>query len=192
LHAERGSLAVLDVAKFDAPSTKQAADLLGGWDQSQPTLVILTEEESAAALSFRNISDIAVRTAEQAGVADIVWAASLLVSEAALNALTARVKTPEKQDVVVEQAPSPAKKPAKDEPTAEEPVAEKAPAIEEPAAEESPEAPAIEEPAAEEPEAPKEEPAATADPADESSVRDSGRDSDANHAQDDAAEEAAE
>ena len=98
LHAERGSLAVLDVAKFDAPATKQAAGLLAGWDQSQPTLVVLNEDESSAALSFRNIDGVAVRTAQQAGVADVVWAASLLVSEAALDALTARAKTPEKQE----------------------------------------------------------------------------------------------
>src|SRR3712207_8933332 len=31
LHADRGSLAVLDVAAFDAPSTKRAAETLAGW-----------------------------------------------------------------------------------------------------------------------------------------------------------------
>jgi large subunit ribosomal protein L4 len=150
LHAERGSLAVLDAAKFDAPSTKQAAGLLGGWDQAQPTLVVLTEDEASAALSFRNIPDVAVRAAEQTGVADLVWAASLLVSEAALEALTARAKTPEKADVTVEKAPPPPKKekPKADaEPPTEEPAAEETPAAEEPAAEE----PAAEETPAEEP-----------------------------------------
>src|SRR5919107_1530921 len=101
LHAERSSLAILDVKKFDGPATKQASELLAGWDQSQPTLVVLTEEESDAALSFRNISDVAVRTAAQTGVADIVWAASLLVSEAALDALTERAKKPDKAEPVV-------------------------------------------------------------------------------------------
>ena len=43
-------------------------------------------------MSFRNLKRIAVMTASSAGVADIIGAASLLVSEAALNELTARAK----------------------------------------------------------------------------------------------------
>ena len=36
LHAERGSLAILDAAAFDAPKTSQAFDLLDDWDQARP------------------------------------------------------------------------------------------------------------------------------------------------------------
>src|SRR5579883_1694277 len=50
LHAERGSLAILDVGAFTAPKTKQAFDLLADWNQSFPTLVVLDAEESDAAL----------------------------------------------------------------------------------------------------------------------------------------------
>jgi large subunit ribosomal protein L4 len=92
LHAQRGSVAVLDAAAFTAPKTSQAADLLDDWGQaSLPTLVVLAAEERDAALSFRNLARVAVLTHENVGVADVVGAASLLLSQAALDALTARV-----------------------------------------------------------------------------------------------------
>jgi large subunit ribosomal protein L4 len=90
VHAERKSIAVLDVSKFDAPSTKQAVELLEGWEQPGRTLVLLGEDEAHAGRSFRNIGRLAVLPAEQAGVADVLGAGSLVVSEAALEHLTAR------------------------------------------------------------------------------------------------------
>ncbi|HEX4837396.1 MAG TPA: 50S ribosomal protein L4 [Solirubrobacteraceae bacterium] len=90
LHAGRGSLAVLDAAAFKAPKTSQALDLLDGWDQPRPTLVVLGAGESSAALSFRNLARVAVLVPEQVGVADLLGAASLLVSEVALQEITAR------------------------------------------------------------------------------------------------------
>jgi large subunit ribosomal protein L4 len=62
LHAERGSIAVLDASAFTAPKTRQAFDLLDDWNQTRPTLVVLASEESNAALSFRNIPRVAVLT----------------------------------------------------------------------------------------------------------------------------------
>jgi large subunit ribosomal protein L4 len=90
LHAGRGSVAVVDPGAFEAPSTRKARDLLAGWNQARPTLVVLGSEESSAALSFRNLARVAVLPAEDVGVADLLGAASLVVSEAALQALTAR------------------------------------------------------------------------------------------------------
>jgi large subunit ribosomal protein L4 len=90
LHAERESLAVFDASSFDAPSTQRAAELLEGWGALSPTLVILTDEEAAAGKSFRNLSDAEAMPVQDAGVAAIVGAASLLVSEAALESLVAR------------------------------------------------------------------------------------------------------
>jgi large subunit ribosomal protein L4 len=94
LHAERGSLAILDVAAFSAPKTSQAFDLLDDWNQPRPTLLVLSAEESDAALSFRNIDRVAVLKADGVGVTDLVGAASLLLSESALEALTARTSSP--------------------------------------------------------------------------------------------------
>ncbi len=94
LHAERGSIAVIDTAGFTAPKTSQAFELLESWDSSGrppgPTLVALAAEESAAALSFRNLARVSVLAHENVGVADLLGAASLVLSQAALDGLTAR------------------------------------------------------------------------------------------------------
>jgi large subunit ribosomal protein L4 len=90
LHAERGSIAVIDAAAFTAPKTSQALALLQDWSQPGPTLVALAAEESSAALSFRNLARVAVLTHENVGVADLLGAASLVLSQAALDGLTAR------------------------------------------------------------------------------------------------------
>jgi large subunit ribosomal protein L4 len=93
LHAERESLAVFDAASFSEPSTKQAAELLENWGPPTPTartLVLLTDAEVAAGKSFRNLVAAQALPVQDAGVAEIVGAASLLVSEAALESLVAR------------------------------------------------------------------------------------------------------
>jgi large subunit ribosomal protein L4 len=90
IHASRGSLAVFDAGVFDAPSTSQAADLLDDWSAAAPTLVLLGAEEVAAGKSFRNIARVDVMPVQDAGVADVIGAASLLVSQTALPELVAR------------------------------------------------------------------------------------------------------
>jgi large subunit ribosomal protein L4 len=94
VHAERGSLAVFDASVFGAPSTSQAADLLGNWPPptrgAAPTVVLLAESEEAAGKSFRNIARVDVMPVGDAGVADVIGAASMLISQAALPELVAR------------------------------------------------------------------------------------------------------
>jgi large subunit ribosomal protein L4 len=90
MHAERESLAVFDAGTFGTPSTKQAVALLADWAAPAPTLVLLSEAEAQAGLSFRNLRRIAVMPVRDAGVADLIGAASLLVSESALPELVAR------------------------------------------------------------------------------------------------------
>src|SRR2546421_4490925 len=87
LHAERGSLAVFDASVFDQPSTKQAGSLLDDWGAEVPTLVLLAEPEEAAGKSFRNLGRVDAMPVADAGVADVVRAASLLVSESAMESL---------------------------------------------------------------------------------------------------------
>ena len=94
LHAQRGSLAILDASAFAAPKTRDALAVLESWGQPRPALVVLAPEESAAAMSFRNLARVAVLTAENVGVSDLLGAASLLVSQAALDALSARTSKP--------------------------------------------------------------------------------------------------
>jgi large subunit ribosomal protein L4 len=92
VHAERESLAIFDPGVFDAPATKQAAQILADWGASGPTLVVLSESEANAGMSFRNLKRVAVMPATDAGVADLIGAASLLVSESALTELVSRAK----------------------------------------------------------------------------------------------------
>jgi large subunit ribosomal protein L4 len=94
LHAERKSLAILDAGAFAAPKTRQALDLLEDWGQDSPTLVVLGPEQSDVALSFRNLKRVAVLSAADVGVTEVVGAASLLVTEAALAELTERAAKP--------------------------------------------------------------------------------------------------
>jgi large subunit ribosomal protein L4 len=92
VHADRDSVAVLDAATFEDPSTKKAAQALEKWGAAQPTLVILEVEETGALRSFRNIERVSVLDATAVGVADVIGAASIVVSEKALEVLEGRAK----------------------------------------------------------------------------------------------------
>jgi large subunit ribosomal protein L4 len=94
LHAERGSLAVFDAAEFVEPAAKQAAELLVEWGAERPVAVLLGLEELVAWKSFRNLTGVDVMPVQAAGVADVVGAASLLVSEVAMPTLVERASVP--------------------------------------------------------------------------------------------------
>jgi large subunit ribosomal protein L4 len=94
LHAGRSSIAVLQADSFERPKTSKALELLEDWSQRAPTLVVLDASEDAAALSFRNLKRVSVSTPENVGVSDLVGAASLVVSHAALEALSLRASDP--------------------------------------------------------------------------------------------------
>jgi large subunit ribosomal protein L4 len=91
VHAERDSIAVVDPATFETPSTKAAAEALGKWGATRPTLVVLDAEEIGALKSFRNIDRVTVAEAGAIGVADVIGAASLVISEGALEKLKERL-----------------------------------------------------------------------------------------------------
>ena len=88
LHAERGSLAALDPSGFDAPSTKQAFEALAGFGDGGRALVVLADGDEICAKSFRNIAGVAVLHADDVGVADLLGAARMVATEAALERLT--------------------------------------------------------------------------------------------------------
>jgi large subunit ribosomal protein L4 len=93
-HAGRGSLAVFDATAFTEPATRQAASLLSDWDASAggSVLVLLATVEEHAGRSFRNLARVDVMPAQDAGVSDVIGAAALLVSEAALTELVQRAR----------------------------------------------------------------------------------------------------
>ena len=89
-HADGGTLAVVDGAAFDEPSTKKAAQFLDGWGQEAPVVLVVNEDETAIVKSFRNLERVVLVQPAELEVAAIVWARSLLVSEAALEAVQRR------------------------------------------------------------------------------------------------------
>ena len=91
VHAERESIAVLDAADFETPSTKSAAAALDKWGARRSTLIVLAAEEGGAAKSFRNIERVEVAEVSTVGVADVIGAASLVVSQGALEKLQERL-----------------------------------------------------------------------------------------------------
>ncbi len=87
VHAERGSIVVFDPSRFEAPSTNSAAKALDAKGSAFPVLVVLADDEVGAAKSFRNIDGAYVVEAHDVGVADLITAASLVVSPAAVEVL---------------------------------------------------------------------------------------------------------
>ena len=90
-HAANGTVALLDGAAFAGePSTKRAAALLDGWGQDLPALVIAEADEESIVKSFRNLERVLVVSPEELEVAGVIWARSLLVTQAALPAVQRR------------------------------------------------------------------------------------------------------
>jgi large subunit ribosomal protein L4 len=90
VHAARDSVAVVDPAPFEKPSTKKAAESLAKWGAGSPALVVLGTEETGALKSFRNLPGVSVIPAGSVGVADVIGHAALVVSPDALAVLEAR------------------------------------------------------------------------------------------------------
>jgi large subunit ribosomal protein L4 len=93
VHADRGSVAVAKAADFETPSTKAAAEALEKWGAKRPTLVVILGEETGLLKSFRNIPRVDVMEAGAVGVVDVIGAASIVLSEGALETLARRAGT---------------------------------------------------------------------------------------------------
>jgi large subunit ribosomal protein L4 len=91
VHADRGSVAVLDASTFETPSTKTAFQALQKWGAKSPLLVIVTAEEVGVMKSFRNLPRTHVLEVGAAGVADVIGAAAVAISETALEVLKERL-----------------------------------------------------------------------------------------------------
>jgi large subunit ribosomal protein L4 len=89
-HAANGTLGVLDGSGFEAPSTKQAKGVVESWGKDAPLVIVLTEDEETLIKSFRNLPRVLVTVPSELEVATVVWAKSLLISEAALPLVQGR------------------------------------------------------------------------------------------------------
>jgi large subunit ribosomal protein L4 len=87
VHAGGGSLAVVDGSKLDAPKTSAAVELLNGWREERPLVLVTAPDEDGLTRSFRNLARTHVVGVHELEAADLVWARSLLVSKAALRIL---------------------------------------------------------------------------------------------------------
>lgn len=96
LHAERGSLAVLDPSEYDTPSTKKAAAALAGFGEGRALVVLAREGEDGAFKSLRNVPGIKVLPADAVGVSDLIGAHRLVLSQGALDRLTAVARPPQR------------------------------------------------------------------------------------------------
>ena len=89
-HAQGGTLGIIAADAFGAPSTKQALHVLNSWAQPVPLVIVCLDEEVNLAKSFRNLPRVALVVPSELEVAAVVWARSLLISEAALELVTGR------------------------------------------------------------------------------------------------------
>ena len=87
-HAQAGTLAILGGGTFNAPSTRRAAELVA--DLELPLLVVATPDEEDVVKSFRTLERVDVTVPAELEVGALVWARSLLVTEAALPLVQGR------------------------------------------------------------------------------------------------------
>jgi large subunit ribosomal protein L4 len=102
-HAQGGTLAILDGATFEQPSTSQAAGLIATWEQELPLVLVAHEDEEALVKSFRNIPRVLVTVPSELEVGAVVWARSLLVTQAALPQVQQRAQQKEAEQKGAEQ-----------------------------------------------------------------------------------------
>jgi len=83
-HAGEGTIAIVDAAQFETPSTKDARTLVESWGKQAPIVLVALQEEENLRKSFRNLERVAVIGPSEVEVGALVWARSLLVSDGAL------------------------------------------------------------------------------------------------------------
>jgi large subunit ribosomal protein L4 len=140
VHAERGSVAVAKSADFDTPSTKTAAAALEKWGAKRSTLIVILGDETGLLKSFRNIPRVDVMEVGAVGVVDVIGAASIVISEGALEVLASRAGSADSEAAPKAETKAAAAKPKAAKPKAAKPKAAKPKAeekTEEPKAEET-------------------------------------------------------
>jgi large subunit ribosomal protein L4 len=85
--ARNGELYVLDSLGFDKPSTRQARELIGRMEIEGPILVVVTDSDENAALSFRNLPQVTVVGPREYGVYELLRAREVVFSRAAYEKL---------------------------------------------------------------------------------------------------------
>jgi len=91
-HAAEGTIAIVSADHFTEPSTKAAKALVEQWGKRVPLVLVALQEEENLRKSFRNLERVAVIGPSEVEVGALVWARSLIVSEAALPLVQGRAQ----------------------------------------------------------------------------------------------------
>ena len=78
---------MIDSLSFEAPSTKQSRELLKRMELAGPVLLVLTEDDQHAALSFRNLPRVTIARPGEYGVYELLRAREVVFSRAAYQRL---------------------------------------------------------------------------------------------------------
>lgn len=86
--AADGELYVLDSLTFERPSTKEAKRLLEQMEVEGPVLLVLTDDDANAELSFRNLPRVEITAPGRYGVYELLRAREVVFSRGAYSRLT--------------------------------------------------------------------------------------------------------
>jgi len=91
VHVDRKTLGIADPETFATPSTKSAFDALAKLEGGGRVLIVAASEgEETLIKSFRNLEKVLITVPSDLEVAQVVWARSLVVTEAALPLVNAK------------------------------------------------------------------------------------------------------
>lgn len=79
------ALVVVDALNFDAPKTKEFADVMGNLNVAEKTLVVVTDDDKNAALSARNLANATVVTPAGVNILNVVDNQKIVITKSALS-----------------------------------------------------------------------------------------------------------
>jgi len=120
--AGEGRVKVIEELAWSEPKTKQAKSLLSAIGAGPKALVVIGVENEVARRSFRNLTDVIIIDAGQVNTYDVLWAETIVFSQAALEALTGRSSKGESSSDAEKAEPAPKKEPEPKSKVAAEPV----------------------------------------------------------------------
>lgn len=88
--AGEGQVKVVEELAWTEPKTKQAKTLLSEIGAGDKALVVIGLENDVARRSFRNLTGVIIIDASQVNTYDVLWAETVVFSQAALDSLTGR------------------------------------------------------------------------------------------------------
>jgi large subunit ribosomal protein L4 len=91
-HVQGGTLGIVDSSAFSEPSTKAAAAFVEAWGKDRPLIVYAQPEEETLTKSFRNLDRVLVLDPAKLEVEPLVWARSVLATQAALDRVQEMLK----------------------------------------------------------------------------------------------------